>query len=129
MLSKDRGNKQGAFKMTITEEQLFDALPHGSGINCDWEIVECKVGFMAYNSFHCMNEHGMYDGYADFYIVVSKNLETLNPGTWLERQCVDFKLRFQGKLAQAKNTKYMLREYLEDTLAYSLDNNLVEKGE
>ena len=93
--------------------ELKAKLPHGSGINGDWTIsfnwkkdqIHCK------NSFHCMNECGMYDGYADFTLSIPFN-STEN----------EFSIVFNGKQSQYKNRKYGLREYLEDTFHYWLED-------
>lgn len=90
---------------------LVDLLPHGSGIDGAWRLEANKQNIYAYNSYHCMNDNGYYDGWANFTIVfpfISKNYAN------------DFKLHFQGDFAQRQNIKYLLREYLEDTFAYYL---------
>ena len=88
-------------------------LPHGSGIDGDWhiEVNLEKAKVRCYNFFHCMNESGMYDGYADFVVIFD----------WSTKE-EDFELpfielHFRGKEAQYLNRKYMLRDYLEDTFA------------
>lgn len=95
------------------ETALLEMLPHGSGINCDWRFWWLKNNsLVCSNSYHCMNEHGYYDGYADFSIKISP-LKSLH----------SFKLQFHGKTAHAKNKQYQLREYLEDTICYALPDN------
>ena len=85
---------------------LADILPTGSGINCSWNFTEQKNGnILAHNSFQCMNERGYYDGFADFTVIFKKNAPL-----------ADFVLQFNGKLAQYKNRRYMLRDYLEETI-------------
>ena len=102
-------------KIEKTEEELIeflkDKLPSGSGIDCDWNIkVEWKNGLIiASNSYHCMNEVGMYDDWADFTVYIDLPIPEEN-----------FRLKFNGKKAQYLNKKYMLREYLEDTIINSL---------
>lgn len=93
---------------TVYDDRLIELLekqlPHGSGIDCDWEIEEKNGKLHCKNSFHCLNNAGYYDDYADFTII----LEPASP--------LDFKLQFNGQTAQYKNRRYLLREYLEDTL-------------
>lgn len=52
-------------------EELVNALPHGSGIDCDWK-VEHKEGltFNCCNSWHSMDQNGSYCGYVDFAIAI-----------------------------------------------------------
>lgn len=90
---------------TITEK-LADILPTGSGIDCSWTFTEQKnSNILAHNSFQCMNERGYYDGFADFTVIFKKNAPL-----------ADFVLQFNGKVAQYKNERYMLRDYLEATI-------------
>lgn len=92
--------------MCTIAEKLADILPTGSGIDCGWSFTEQKNGnILAHNSFHCMNEYGGYDGYADFTVVFKK-----------DAPLSDFVLQFNGKVAQYKNKRYMLRDYLEETI-------------
>jgi len=43
------------------EEILLELLPHGSGINCNWEFTWYKNGSLKCSNFyHAMNEHGSY---------------------------------------------------------------------
>lgn len=109
-----RGPSFVAIYMPIVTETILETiLPSGSGIDCDWSFEEKKNNILCRNSFHCMNHTGMYDGYADFTVIVPRN----NP--------VAFKLQFNGSEAQYKNRRYALREYLEDTLHECL--NKLEK--
>lgn len=90
--------------MCTIAEKLADILPTGSGIDCNWSFTEQKNGnILAHNSFHCMNEYGFYDGWADFTIIFKK-----------DAPLVDFVLQFNGKVAQYKNKRYMLRDCLEE---------------
>lgn len=89
---------------------IIESLPHGSGIDCKWEIDTNDKWIIAKNSFHCMNQDGYYVGYADFTVKI--------PVEFPE----SFKLEFNGKTAQYRNRKFGLREYLEDTLYYAIKN-------
>ena len=93
----------------MTKEQLLDKLPHGSGINGDWNIEDKGRYFGCYNFYDCMNEVGMYDGVADFQLIIPK------------KDPMSFRLHFLGKFAAYQNWKYALREYLDDTFAYCLE--------
>ena len=87
-------------------DRLREILPHGSGIDCKWGFEVLTNGkIKASNSFHCVNENGYYDGYADFTLTfdVTKSLRA-------------FRLVFNGRVAQYKNRQYMLRDYLEDSI-------------
>lgn len=87
-------------------EKLENILPSGSGIDGKWRFTEQKNGnILAHSSFHCMDEHGGYDGFADFTVIFKKNAPL-----------ADFVLQFNGKVAQYKNKRYMLRDYLEETI-------------
>ena len=89
--------------------RCFCNVCHGSGINGTWNTEERKNHFVLRNSFHCMDENGMYDGWADFWIKLPKN----EPN--------EFDLHFTGRAAHYLNNKYMLREYLEDTVAHFIE--------
>jgi len=55
------------------KEQLAEALPHGSGIDAQWYVNQrSKNVFVFHNSYHKMNENGMYNGWADFAVVISR---------------------------------------------------------
>lgn len=94
--------------MTLTTQWLEENLPHGSGIDADWHVDEKSDRFIASNSFHAMDEDGFYDGWADFTVSIPK------------KKPEQFKLQFNGALAQRINKKYMLRDYLETTFAETL---------
>jgi hypothetical protein len=95
--------------MRITENDLLDLLPTGSGINCDWQIKNKGSYFRAENSFATYNSVGYLVGYADFYLTIPK------------RDPLSFKFHFIGGRAQDLNKRYYLRDYLEDTIYYSLE--------
>lgn len=60
---KDKENNEDNID-NIQEEikqLLIKTLPHGSGIDCDWEFIFHKNGNIdCKNSFHAMNENGYY---------------------------------------------------------------------
>jgi len=94
----------------LTIEILQDILPHGSGIDCTWEIEDKGKYFKASNSFHCMNENGYYVGYSDFSLIIPKK-------GW-----ENFRLHFHGKYSHYLNSRFMLRDYLEDSFAFVLSD-------
>jgi len=62
-------NKQA--KARIDLDALRDALPHGSGIDCDWTFHENRGGSVrCSNAWHAMNDHGYYCGYIPFAFTV-----------------------------------------------------------
>ena len=95
-------------KTELLIEMLESDLPHGSGIDGTWNIEDKGSYIKAVNFFHCMDEHGYYDGYADFSLTIPKKCLT------------DFKMHFHGPTSQYLNRKYMLRDYLEETFHYAL---------
>jgi hypothetical protein len=87
-------------------EQLLGDLPHGSGINYDWDYEVCTNGSVRLtNAYDVMNEHGMYMGSIPFTIILNRNY-----GDNI------FKLQFSGFNKHYLRTHaYGLRDYLEDT--------------
>ena len=58
--------------------RLFELLPHGSGIDYTWNIIQLKSDkrrFHCINSYHCMTEHGFYCHAFDFKVGVLYNGE------------------------------------------------------
>lgn len=103
-------NARAEVNRELIEHVLLAILPHGSGIDCDWRFDWFANGKVkASNSYHCMTEHGVYDGYADFSIV----FPTMQPfGA--------FRLAFHGKTAHYKARRYDLRDYLESTIFHAV---------
>ena len=93
-----------------TEERVeeFTEELHGSGIDYGWEVEETKTSFRASNAFHTMDEWGGYDAVVPFTIIFPKKLSM-----------EDFKLQFASG-SQYQVEKHMLREYLEETIAYAV---------
>jgi hypothetical protein len=86
---------------------LASALPHGSGIDGDWYIEEKGDKIIATNSYHAMDEYGGYIGWQDFKLIISK------------KDPENFKLQFTGDRYIIRKDP-QLRNYLEDTFAYSI---------
>jgi len=95
------------------KEKIVKALPHGAGINSTWQISDKGSYLKCECSYQVMNCDGYYVGWADFSVIV--------PG----KDPLDFRLHFHGDCAQNFNKTYQLREYLEDTIFYSLEMGLV----
>lgn len=93
------------------EQVLKKHLPSGSGIDCKWEFEWFPTRVVCRNSWHCMNEHGFYEGYADFSLIL-----------YYKKHVKDFRLEFNGYRAHQLNRKHMIREYLEDHFYYFLVN-------
>ena len=63
------------FKNTLIEEveediteQLLDILPHGSGVNYDWEITTKGNKLYVHNAWDYMDENGFYDDVFPFVV-------------------------------------------------------------
>ena len=92
----------------LTEDILELILPHGSGIDCDWEFTEHKNGHITCkNYYHAMNENGYYGGYMQFKFVVY--LDNGKP-TYNKIICNE----------NARVSFYGLTDYLEDTICQTL---------
>lgn len=114
----------------ITEERLLKCLPHGSGIDCTWEIEQKSGYWKCSNSFHCMNDVGFYVGFADFSLIVRNKPEILNPkNPQYSFETVDFNLHFHGNHMRYWVEKLDLRDYLSELFAQVLDDEFVRKEE
>ena len=102
--------------MTLTESDMEEMLSHGSGINGDWYIETSKDGkkIRCSNLFEAYTEYGYVDGDAYFSLTIPKD----NPQ--------EFRLMFHGRQSQYLNTKYMLRDYLEDLFSEDIHYFLKE---
>jgi hypothetical protein len=57
--------------LTQAEAALCHALPHGSGIDYDWQVDRRSDGRLVLsNGYHGMDEYGGYVGTIDFSVVV-----------------------------------------------------------
>ena len=88
-------------------EKLKEKLPHGSGINGDWNIYYDKKNIVATNIYSAMNEAGYYDADIPFKLIIPKDNQA------------NFKLHFDSNY-QYYVKKYQLRDYLEETFAEAL---------
>lgn len=94
------------------ESWLLNSLPHGSGIDYDWSFEYLKNGkIQGFNSYHAMNEYGMYCHIYDFMVTLhithkfTLTFERVN----LIKGCKEYAC-----------CGYDLRSYLSDTIAESL---------
>ena len=91
-------------------DTLLSILPHGSGIDCKWKFditnkaIECK------NSYHVMNDNGMYSGYIDFTVKIKTTHRDITGK-------LDFTIT--GRFGKNQDIK----DYLCDTISYSLENH------
>jgi len=89
-------------KHEIIIQNVLETLPHGSGIDSDWGLSEKSNPnkIILYNSYHCMNENGMYDGWIDFTVTVTPSL------------IHDYDIKVTGNFSQ-RNYKYSdIKDYL-----------------
>ena len=91
------------------ETILLDKLPHGSGIDCKWEFDFTDKLIVCRNSWHKMNENGMYCGYIDFEIRIK-----------ISHRNTDGKLVFAivGRFGRLQDIK----DYLYETIGHSIDS-------
>ena len=90
-----------------TAEKLQDYLNtwcHGSGLDCAWDVTETDAGYVLRMGFHCMDEHGFYDGWCSFQVDAILTL-------------ADFELTFTTEDSSELDERYLLRDYLEETIA------------
>ena len=93
----------------MTKEQLLEALPHGSGIDGDWEIENDGDAWVCRNAYHMMNASGMYVSWKPFEVWIPK----------------DAPLDFDLQLADEDGG---LWEYLCDTIFWALSQALDKSG-
>lgn len=90
------------------EEYWNRRVPHGSGFDCKYEFWDNPKYVKAVSYYHVMDANGYYDGYVKFSIIIPKG------------NSENFKLHFHGKKSQYLNKKYFLRDYMEETILFSL---------
>ena len=97
--------------------ELPDILPHGSGIDGDWVIEGHAHHITCRNSFHCMSDCGMYEGWQNFSIILKKGIMKTHNG---QEVYTNVNVHFHGSQYLAQ--KHMLREYLGDTFSSELSD-------
>ena len=53
-------------------EKVEAIMPHGSGINYEYQIVGTKDRFYVYNAYDYINDYGMYDRIFPFVVCFKK---------------------------------------------------------
>jgi len=98
----------------IDPELFIEELPHGSGIDCEWEYTEHKNGKVTFkNYFHAMDEWGGYDGYMPFKFTVFYDPDS-------------DQFDFQRLICDENKRRsfFGLKDYLEDTLYTTIVSNI-----
>ncbi len=102
--------KYGKATIEEMEDRIEANLPHGSGINYDWEIdIKNSKYVVCKNAYDRMDENGFYDGIFPFKVIFTPN---------------GFNVHFRDltpygyRLAREE----MLKSYLEDIFAEFYDN-------
>ena len=106
----EKDNKYLTLDITNTDNKKTTMLPHGSGIDVDYNIENKKDKYIIHNSYHYMNDVGFYMGWIDYKIVMSK------------KEPDKFKLTFQtDSTGYYWIEKIQLRSYLEELYAYTFE--------
>lgn len=124
--------KKGETESIISEDELINLLPHGSGIDSNWEVTIHKNGNVtAKNSFHSMDDSGGYDGFMPFIVRIFRvKKDRLNKlkgpctGQW---QIVNKKgdIDFNLTCCDTRKVSFSgLKEELTDTVSYDLESIL-----
>jgi hypothetical protein len=109
-LNSQTGNLEPVINL---DYDIVDALPHGSGIDADWQVSVTKRSIRLSNSFHAMDDNGFYDGWADFTVITPRFAMAQHWGDY-------FQLQFNGRDSAYLNQKHDLRSYLADTINCAL---------
>lgn len=81
--------------LTDQGESYLESLPHGSGIDYDWQYSEDAESVTIYNGFHAMDANGFYSGTLDFSIRIPRDepdgwaLAETHPDEWDEPPACD----------------------------------------
>lgn len=117
------------------EEELSKLLPHGSGIDATWKIEHLvNLTFRCDNSYHAMDQNGMYCGWVDFSVVfdahtnnfdVTVNQEDI--GAIAKEYDIDEKNATEEELEEWNENNacpYLgdLDEYIYEGVSYSLED-------
>lgn len=122
----------------LTEDQLTELLPHGSGIDCKWTFASIRDGIDCFNSFHMMDENGGYCGYADFRVrLFHHKKDVFNPlkgpssgkvQVVHRKGDVDFKVMTSGN-AWRRNAAYGLADDIHEQVSHALRDVLTNRRE
>jgi hypothetical protein len=83
---------------------------HGSGIDYDWHAEETRQNIRLYNSFHLMDENGMYYANADFVLILPKT----NPRK--------FEINYTDRTSRYYGEKHDIKEYLYQTIDWAFED-------
>jgi hypothetical protein len=115
------GNSEWLEKWEDRLEALEKMLPSGSGFNSGEKlnIDESEPDKIVIDgSFHVMDECGMYDGYADYQIIITPSFVH------------GFTLRLVGSSRWPRRKAYDgLKDYITETYAEVLDQEIKKEGE
>lgn len=107
--------RDGRFRPDYLSDSFVEAveniLPHGSGINYDYQIVGKRDKFYVYNAYDYINEYGMYDKIFPFVICFKDG----------EFAYLHFHNLKRSDYKTIEN--YGLRDYLEECY-YELDDKI-----
>ena len=85
---------------------MRNIFPHGSGIDngCSFNYDKSINNRLVINSgYHCMNENGYYDGWVNFTVTITPDLE------------LDYKLNIVGKFGKYTHIKEYLYELFHNS--------------
>lgn len=103
------GEGRLSYEDDITEALIY-ILPHGSGIDSDWNIEFLKnSNIVCHNSYHCMNNNGYYDGWIDFRVKL------------IIKEGVVRDFRVTGAFHERWNKYDFIKECLEDDISDALE--------
>jgi hypothetical protein len=96
---------------------IKDRFPSGSGFDAGTKIdyeesTSEKLVFIS--SYHMMDEYGGYDGWIDFKVIVTASLQ------------FDFDLRIKGRFSKLNDHNSGLRDYIEDTFHFILNDMMID---
>lgn len=110
-----------------------EAMPHGSGIDLQWQIHVGRDTVTMLNGFHGMDENGTYDGWLHFRVVFFRHRrDVLNP---LKGPCAgkvqvlhargDWDFRIVGRFSAvaSRDWGHDLRDYLGECIHDALSNS------
>ena len=98
------------------EDEIDDIMknifPHGSGIDngCTFNYEKSVNNRLVINSaYHCMNENGYYDGWVDFIVVLTPDLE------------LDYTLNIRGNFGKYNHVKDYLYQIFHNSFDQEVD--------
>jgi hypothetical protein len=119
----------------LNNDILLEALPHGSGINFDWDFEEKDDCIVCSNSYDYMDENGFYTGdVIGFSFEVPILIDTDNKDADINRIChvvsETLKLDWKGISRKTKRMeKGVLDSYLYDTITLCLSEYIKNEGD